>query len=201
MSRVGFSNRVLSRFAEATALELGADQFNTILALSKLPEEWAKSESFLKLDAIESATTYASLQAAVRAYFGRGARGTLLRVGGHMWTPLLNDAALGVKAQAAVIKRLPRSARLKSTLELLGRLLGFHSDDITVHTLDLDLLLADHASPSTLNQRDPAPVCFVTRGLIHESLFWAAGQGYDVEETSCKATGENACEFKIIVGE
>jgi len=27
----------------------------------------------------------------------------------------------------------------------------------------------------------------------------ATGQRHDVEETSCKARGENTCEFKIIV--
>lgn len=199
MSEVGFSSRILSRFAETVALELGTEQFNATLALSKLTEDLSKPESLMKLDAVESAKTYASLQAVMRTYFGRGARGTLLRVGGRLWNPLLEDAALGLRAQAAVIRRLPISARRKSTLELLGRFIGMRPDDVTVHTLDLDLLLADHASPTTLDQRDPAPICFVTQGLIRESLFWATRQGYDVEETSCKATGENACEFKIVI--
>jgi predicted hydrocarbon binding protein len=200
VSETRFSNRILRRFVETAALELGVEQFNTMIALSKLPLGWANPDTFLKMDPVESAHTYASLQAAMRTYFGRGARGTLLRVGQSLWHHLLADSALGGKAQAAVIKRLPLSARRKSTLELLGRFIGIQSDDITVHTLDLDLLLADHISPTTLNQRDPAPICFVTQGLIRESLFWATGQGYDVEEASCKATGENACEFKIIVG-
>jgi predicted hydrocarbon binding protein len=199
VSEARFSNRILCRFAEAVALELGADQFNAVLALSKLPADWTKPESFLKLDEVESAKAYASLQGAMRAYFGRGARGTLLRVGESLWDLLLDDAALGVKAQAAVVRRLPLSVRRKSTLELLGRLLGFQADDITVHTLDLNLLLADHASPTALDQRDSAPICFVTQGLIGESLFWATGQRNDVKETSCKATGENACEFTIVI--
>jgi predicted hydrocarbon binding protein len=37
----------------------------------------------------------------------------------------------------------------------------------------------------------------VTQGLIHESLLWATGQRYDVEETSCKARGDADCEFRI----
>jgi len=195
-----FSGRILRRFAETVAVELGADQFNVILGLSKLPSEWEKPGTFLKMDSIESANTYASLQAALRAYYGRGARGVLVRVGQRLWDHLLEDAALGGKVQAALIKRLPLTTRRKSTLELLGRLIGSQSGDITIHTLDLDLLLVDHASPSAHGIRGSAPICFVTLGLIRESLLWSTGQGHDVEEISCKATGKNTCEFKIITG-
>jgi len=200
VSELKFSNRILRRFVETAAAQLGADQFNAMLALSKLPAEWAKPVTFNKMDAAMSAQTYASLQAAMRTYFGRGARGALLRVGQRLWEHLLDDAALGGKAQAVVIKGLPITARRKSTLELLGRFLGAQSGDITVHTLDLDLLLVDHASPAASGYQAASPICYVTQGLIRESLYWSTGQNYDVEETSCKACGESTCEFKITIG-
>jgi predicted hydrocarbon binding protein len=195
-----FSSRILRRFVETASMQLGVDQFNTVMALSQLPSEWAKPETFHKMDPATAAQAYASLQSAMRTYFGRGARGALLRVGQRLWDHLLGDAALGGKAQALVIKGLPLSARRKSTLELLGRFLSARSDDITVHTLDLDLLLVDNASPATVGHQSASPICFVTQGLIRESLFWSTGQNYDVEETSCKACGQNACEFKITIG-
>jgi predicted hydrocarbon binding protein len=200
VSEIKFSNRILRRFVETAAAQLGGDQFNTMLALSKLPTDWAKPETFNKMDAVTAAQTYASLQEAMRNYFGRGARGALLRVGQRLWHHLLDDAALGGKAQALVIKGLPLSARRKSTLDLLGRFLSGQSGDITVHTLDLDLLLVDNASPTTMGHHVTSPICFVTQGLIRESLFWATGQSYDVEETACKACGQNSCEFKITIG-
>ncbi len=200
MSDLKFSSRILRRFAETVTLELGADQFNAMLSLSKLPAEWSRPEIFLKMNAIESASAYAALQVAMRTYFGRGARGVLLRVGQRLWDHLLDDAALGGKAQAAVIKRLPLSARRKSTLELLAKFLGTQSGDIAIHTLDLDLLLVDHVSPAAQAGHDTSPVCFVTQGLIRESLFWATGKNYDVEEIHCKANGGHACEFKITGG-
>ena len=200
MSEQKFSNRILKRFAETTALELGADQFNGMLAMSNLPLDWRKPESFLKVSPTDSAHVYAALQSAMRIYFGRGARGVLIRVGQRLWNLLLEDAALGGKTQAAVIKRLPLSMRRKPTLELLGKLISSNSADFTIHTLDLDMLYADHASPSTHDQTSSAPICFVTQGLIRESLFWATGKGYDVEETQCKAAGSNTCEFKITGG-
>ncbi|HEY9529162.1 MAG TPA: V4R domain-containing protein [Anaerolineales bacterium] len=202
MTESKFSSRILRRFVETVAVELGADQFHAMLALSELPPEWATSQTFQKMSPAKSAETYAALQAAMRTYFGRGARGVLLRVGQRMWHLLLEDAALGGKAQAALIKRLPLSRRRKAILELLGRLIGAGPGDITVHSLDLDLLVVDHASPAAEGQHASRPICFVTQGLIRESLFWATGQSLDIEETSCKSVGgeAKACEFKVVTG-
>ncbi len=200
MSETKFSNRILCRFVETVAVELGVDQFHAMLALAKLPAEWANPQTFRKTNPVDAAQTYASLQAALRTYYGRGARGVLLRVGQRLWDLLLEDAALIGKAQAALIKRLPMSARGKSTLELLARSIAGQSGEIMVHTLDLDLLLVDHASPTAQGQSDSHPICFITQGLIRESLFWATGRQFDVEETSCKATGQNTCEFKVTAG-
>ena len=200
MSEKKLSNRVLIRFVETVGKELGSDQFSAMLSLSQLPDEWDTPATFAKTDPVEAAKAYASLQAVMRAYYGRGARGVLVRVGQRLWNHLLDDAALGGKAQAAVIKRLPLSTRRKPTLELLAKFIGFGSGDITVHTLDLDLLFADHTSPNTDGQSAAAPICFVTLGLIQASLFWATELAFDVVETSCKATGENACEFTITGG-
>lgn len=103
MSEIKFSSRILRRFAETIALELGADQFNAMLSLANLPAEWKTPDVFLKLNPYDSAHVYAALQTAMRTYFGRGARGVLLRVGQRLWHNLLDDAALGIKAQAAVV--------------------------------------------------------------------------------------------------
>lgn len=200
MSEIKFSSRILRRFAETIALELGADQFSAMLSLANLPAEWKSPDAFLKLNPYDSAHVYAALQTAMRTYFGRGARGVLLRVGQRLWHNLLDDAALGIKAQAAVVKRLPLASRRKPTLELLAKFIGAQAGDITVHTLDMDLLFVDQASPSTHDQSEPSQICFVTQGLIRESLFWATGKNYDVEEVHCKAHGEHACEFKITGG-
>lgn len=200
MSELKFSNRVLRRFVETVSNELGPDQLNAMLSLSHLPADWSKPETFAKTNPVESAKAYASLQAAMRTYYGRGARGVLIRVGQRLWDHLLDDAAPGGKAQAVVIKRLPISASRKAILELLAKFIGSSSGDITVHTLDLDLLLADHASPNADGQSASMPICYVTQGLIRQALFWATGQNYDVQETSCKAMGEEACEFTITGG-
>ena len=200
MSDIQFSNRILRRFAETVALELGADQFSAMLNLANLPAEWKSPQVFLSLNPYDSAHIYAALQTAMRIYFGRGARGVLLRVGQRLWDRLLEDAALGIKAQAAVIRRLPLSTRRKPTLELVAKFLGTRPGDIAVHTLDMDMLLVDHVSPTAHDQKESSPICFVSQGLIRESLHWATGKDYDVQEIHCQAMGEHTCEFKITGG-
>lgn len=60
-------------------------------------------------------------------------------------------------------------------------------------------MLADHATTAVSGQKEDAPICNVTLGLIEEALFWASGHEYDVAEVSCRAAGGDACEFKIVV--
>jgi len=200
MAEVTFPARIMLRFVETLAAELGQDILAAVLSKSGLPEEWAHHTYFAGLDNIRAAQAYSRLLSALRAYYGRGARGILLRIGSKLWQRLLTDSSFGLKAQAAVIRRLPKSMRRKPALELLARLLSTAPGNIAVHTQDLDLLLVDRNSPATLDQSSGSPICFVTLGLIRECLFWAEGQEHDIEERACRAAGATQCEFKITIG-
>ncbi|HRJ76028.1 MAG TPA: hypothetical protein PLX90_08525 [Anaerolineales bacterium] len=200
MTQVQFPLPVLRKFVETLSTELGHDTATAVIKKTGLPKEWMHDDNFANLNNEQSALAYARLQSALRAYYGRGARGILLRIGTKLWSHLLEDASFGIKAQAAVIRGLPKSLRRKQALDLLGKILSANKIDITTHTLDLDLLLVDSTSPTTLKQTDDTPVCFVTFGLIRECLFWAVGEEHDIEERACKAMGARQCEFKITIG-
>jgi len=200
MTETAFPVRVMRRFVETLSSEIGHETFSAVLSKSGLPEEWADALHFMALDEARTAQAYARLQSALRTYYGRGARGILLRIGAKLWDQLLNDSSFGLKAQAALIRGLPKSARRKPALDLLARILSTSAGNVTVHTLDLDLLLVDQTSPTTLDQTDEGPICFVTFGLIRECLYWADGQEHDIEERACRALGARQCEFKIIIG-
>lgn len=194
------SNTYLAFFYNAIVGQLGQNNLAAILEKASLPLGWAQPDTFQKMNPFEAARAYAGLQQAMRTYYGRGARGVLLRVGGNMWKPLLKEATLAQKAQIAIIRRLPVDIRRKKILDMLAVFMSVEKGDVTVHSLDLDLLLADHASPGTLDITADRPICFVTQGLIRDALFWATGYEYDIEETSCRALGEDACEFTITTG-
>ncbi len=200
MTQVVFPAQVMRQFVEALSSEVGHDTLSAVLSKAGLPEEWAHSAHFSALDSIQTAQAYARLQAALRTYYGRGARGILLRIGAKLWSRLLDDAGLGTKAQSSLIRGLPKAIRRKPALELLAKFLGVKTGDSTVHSLDLDLLFVDHVSAAASNQTDDEPICFVTLGLIRECLFWAVGQEHDIEERACRALGAQQCEFKITIG-
>jgi len=200
MSERTLSGRFLHQFVETIDSELGQETLATVLEKAGLPPDWSNSARRGSLSATTAAEAYAGLQKAVRTYYGRGARGILMRVGSNLWHRLLDDAPLALKAQSKLLHGLPVTARRKATLELLARLLGNQRGDVTVHTLDLDLLLVDHASPGAVGQSETERICFVTLGLLRECLFWATSQEHDIAETSCHANGEEICEFKISIG-
>jgi len=200
MTRIEIPVGVISKFVETLSAEIGEETFRAVLSKAGLPGAWSQLEYFSSLSEVESAEAYARLQSALRTYYGRGARGTLLRIGMKLWNRLLEDAPLGLKAQSSLIRGLPKTLRRKQALELLARILDTKRGALSVHTLDLDLLLVDQTSPTTLGQSDDEPVCFVTFGLIRECLFWAVGEEHDIEERACKAMGAAQCEFKITIG-
>lgn len=200
MSERTLSSHYLHSFIQALDSELGPENLPGVLEKAGLPSDWFDLARLGTLSAITAAEVYAGLQKALRTYFGRGARGILIRVGGNLWHHLLDDATTVLKAQSKIIFGLPADARRKAALGVLAKLLGNRRGDVTIHTLDLDLLLVDHASPGTLGQSEPEHICYVTLGLLRECLFWATETEHDIEETSCRANGEEACEFKIIVG-
>jgi predicted hydrocarbon binding protein len=200
MNEIAFPSRIMSRFVETLSEEIGRDTLSAVLSNAGLPKEWTVPAHFSTLDDVHAAQVYSQLQFALRTYYGRGARGILLRIGSKLWNSLLDDAAFGIKAQAVFIRGLPKSMRRKPALELLARILSAVPGNIRIHTLDLDLLLVDQASPTTLDQTNNAPLCFVTLGLIRECLYWADGQEHDIEERACRALGAHQCEFKITTG-
>ena len=194
------SNRLVRFFIDSAMQEVGADKLPTILAEDHLSPSVIDGANLVHLDGAEAAMLYASVQQALRLFYGRGARGILLRIGEGMWKHMLAHANLLEKAQLEIVRWLPVPARRRRVLELVAESLQEAGGAASVHTLDMDLLLVAHSAAATLNQASAEPICFVTLGLIQAALFWASGQEADMEEIACKAAGAPACEFKIKLG-
>jgi predicted hydrocarbon binding protein len=195
-----FSNRLVRFFIDSATREVGADKLPTILAENHLSPLIIEKAHLGHLDGTDAAVLYALLQQALRLFYGRGARGILLRIGEGMWDRMMAQANLLEKAELEIVRRLPVPARRRRMVELVADTLQEGGGAASVHTLDLDLLLVDHSAAATFNQTSTEPVCFVTLGLIQGALFWATGQEADMEEIACKAVGASACEFKIKLG-
>lgn len=195
-----FSPRLLRGFVQTVCAELGVDGLPAVLDKAGLPSHLADPAAVARIDASAAAQAYADIQRALRLYFGRGARGILLRVGTQFWKRVLDDAPLSVKPQITMARTLATAAHPKPALDLLAKLLSAKTGGITIHTLDLDFLLVDHASPAAHEQHDDEPICWVTISLIRACIHWATGRELDVTERTCRAMGAPACEFHIKTG-
>lgn len=189
--------RFFRQFLDVLTAELGNEALVSILEKASLPADLVDPQAVSRYNTATAAETYARIQQAMRFYYGRGARGTLIRIGRLLWPRLLETASLAEKAQAQLVRTLPPSMRMKPALELLARFMREHPEGVTVHTLDLDLLLVDRAGAVTTAQQEVLPICYVTIGLAQEVLFWASGREHDVEERTCRAAGAGQCELKI----
>ena len=194
------SNRLAQLFIEAATQEVGADKLPAVLAGNHLSPSVLERGALARRDGAEPAQIYASLQQALRLFYGRGARGILLRIGQGMWERMTAQANFLEKAELEIARRLPVPARRRRMLNLLAGRLREGGGAVSVHTLDLDLLLVDYSAAATKNQTSAEPICFVTLGLIRGALFWATGQEADMQEITCKAAGAPACEFKVKLG-
>ena len=143
------------------------------------------------------AAEYAALTQAIENYYGRGARGTLLRIGYASFNRLVVAQSFTAGFYRQVLRLLPIQNRKVLTLRLLARDLASPRGRVSVHRDDHRLKLVDYESDATVGRHRDIEICWVTLGEIQESLKWGTGLEYDVSELSCKARGEPACRFEI----
>lgn len=191
------SPHTLAIFAETLGTEVGLENLQMILGKADLDASMTSPAALLRLSGPSVPTAYANIQAALRSFYGRGARGTLLRIGRLMWTRLLDKASLPEKTRLGAVKLLPVNLRTKPALEGLIALLRQPNAELGTYSLDLDVIFVEHVCATSHGQTSSSPFCFVTIGLIQECLYWATGKEMDVQEINCKGCGEPDCKFKI----
>ena len=143
------------------------------------------------------AAEYAALMQAIENYYGRGARGTLTRVGYSSFNRLVASRRLTAAGYRALFRVLPMPARRMLTLQWLAREMAGRGGHVTVYRDDNHISLVDHDSDATVGRQRDAEICWETVGEIQEALKWGTGQEYDVTERSCKAKGDPACRFEV----
>ncbi|PIX47583.1 MAG: hypothetical protein COZ54_00820, partial [Anaerolineae bacterium CG_4_8_14_3_um_filter_59_70] len=79
------SSRLVQQFVAATVEEVGVEKLALVLADVNLSPSAIEPENLGGMDNRAAAELYARLQQALRMYYGRGARGILLRIGRGLW--------------------------------------------------------------------------------------------------------------------
>lgn len=143
------------------------------------------------------ASNFAAVQAALRAYYGTGARGSLNRIGRQVWQQAIAYSLKGRVSHFVASNFMSELAASRAALTMLANLMKTPGGDVTVHLYDTDLIFMDTSSDGTFDQEADQPICWYTLGLIQACLAWVTGREINVEEISCRAMGAEACKFKI----
>ncbi len=193
--------QALQLFWDVLEEQIGAEPLDDIFIKGGFSaQEIRQRAAAAAQDAVEAGKVYGDVQAALRAYYGRGARGLLQRIGQTMWGRCLESASFAERLKLKAIRVLPQEARLKQTLEWAMQWLRGTNEAFSAHTLDRDFMVVSHACPLAHEYADGKPICFLTVGLLDEAIHWAGGSNYSVEEISCQAAGASSCEFRINFG-
>jgi predicted hydrocarbon binding protein len=144
------------------------------------------------------AAELAGLMQAIENYYGRGARGTLTRVGAAAFKRLVADQRLRARAFRTLLRLRPAPARKVQALRWLAAQTADRGHPcMTVHYDGQQVLVVDGESVCTAGRTRDTAICWVTLGEIQEALKWGTGREFDVVEARCRAQGDAECRFEV----
>lgn len=183
------------RFMLAIQDVMGMSGLTTVLRQAGLPRFVSALPPADNVPGLKAAE-YAALMQAIENYYGRGARGTLTRIGFASFKRLVASQRLRAGLLRLALRPMPLASRRLWVLRWLARHVA-PGGRVRVHLDDHDLAFVDQESLGTTGRQRDTEICWVTLGEIQEALKWGTGREYQVAEMSCKAKGEAACRFRV----
>ncbi len=189
----------LVRQALTSAQEvMGDNGLNTVLHTCGL-ERFIGNFPPNDLEPAIQASQYAKFNEAIEAFYGRGGKGILRRIGkaSFQYGVREQSALLGVAGVA--LKLLPEKQRVKFILNAVADALRKTNPDVNARLDDSGAKLAYIEATCAIchGRRSETPVCHLYVGSLAEAVLWATGREYEVTETHCLAKGDEYCRFEI----
>jgi predicted hydrocarbon binding protein len=199
-SGIYYPNRlVLATFNELIDL-MGKNGLNAILSYAHLrelidhypPDNFEKRFDFADFTAI---------QIAIEDMYGEQSGHAFLKRAGRtvFSTSLCTYGALAGVSDAA-FRALPLQTQLRIGIQALARIFSQISDQMTtVEEFETHYSYIVHQCPECWNRAEmEKPICSFGVGLLEEGLKWiSGGSEFRVNETKCRAMGDEVCEYSI----
>lgn len=194
-----YPNRIARRLLLVMEDVMGRHALNALLSLADLeqyidrtpPDDLARQFDFAYL---------ASLSQALEDMYGaRGGRGIALRIGRACFAGGIRTFGAMAGMADPVFQALPLDQRSRMGLDTLAAIFSRFSDQqtIVVESAEFYEFMTEY-SPFAWGRTADKPVCNALVGIVQESLRWASnGYEYHVQEVTCRATGTDACIFRI----
>ena len=189
----------LVRQALTSAQEvMGENGLNAVLRTSEL-ERFIGNFPPDNLEPSIRASEYAKLNAAIEAFYGRGGRGMLRRIGKASFQYAVREQAALLGVAGVALKLLPEKQRIKFILNSMAGALKKSNPQIEAWVDDKGERLAYMESTCAIcyDRHSTDPICYLYAGSIAEAVQWATGREFKIIETHCIAKGDEYCRFEI----
>ncbi len=177
---------------------MGQKGLHAVLRTSKL-EQYIDHLPPDDLSPSIKAADYARLNEAIEAFYGRGGRGMLQRVGKASFEYAIRNQSALFGLAGVALKMLSTKARIRFVLTRMAGAVKKANPQLLVEVEETAEGFAYVAQVCSLcyGRHSDKPVCHLYVGSITEGVRWATGQVYQVQETHCLAKGDPYCRFTV----
>ena len=189
----------LVRQALTSAQEvMGENGLNAVLHTSGL-EKFIGNFPPDNLDPSIQASQYAKLNEAIEAFYGRGGRGMLRRIGKASFQYAVREQAALLGIAGIALKLMPEKQKIKFILNSMAGALKKSNPQVEAWLDDSGERIAYLESTCGVCQgrHSETAICHLYAGSIAEAVRWATGKEFEITETHCIAKGDPYCRFEV----
>jgi len=142
---------------------------------------------------------YAKLNEAIEAFYGRGGKGMLRRIGKASFQYGVREQGALMGVAGAALKLMPQKGRIKFVLNAMVNALKKTNPQVDAWLEDEGDKIAycESTCAICLGRHSDQPVCHLYVGSVAEAVRWATEQEYAIIETHCIAKGDKYCRFEV----
>jgi predicted hydrocarbon binding protein len=142
---------------------------------------------------------YANFNAAIGAFYGRGGKGMLQRIGRASFQYGVREQGALMGVAGAALKLMPQKGRIKFVLNAMVSALKKTNPQVDAWVEDEDGKIAYCESTCAIcfGRHSSEPICHLYVGSVGEAVRWATGEEHTVIETHCVAQGDKYCRFEV----
>ena len=192
-------NKMGRMFLLALEDVMGRNGVNAVLNLAKLYHRVNRyPPSNLELE-FEFSELSRVAQALEDMYGPRGGRNLAVRAGRAGFKYGLKEFGSLLGLADLAFRLLPLGMKLKVGLNAMADTFNNFTDQrVRVEEQVDSFIYTIERCPVCWNRHTDVPCCHAATGLLQETVSWiSGGKDFDIEETSCIATGDASCTFVI----
>jgi len=198
MDRAVIVNALVLQALIAAQEVMGENGLHAVLRSSGL-ERFVNNLPADNLEPGIEACEYARLNEAIEAFYGRGGRGMLRRIGKASFQYAVREQAALLGIAGIALKLLPERQRIRFILNSMANALKKTNPQVKAWIEESDDSIAYLESTCAIchGRKSEQPICHLYVGSLGEAVQWATGEEHKIVETHCLAKGDPYCRFEV----